>query len=477
MSNRRFVVAAAGLLGLCGPLLSTGRSQARAQPVAPVSAVVDAPLSEAARRELEQLLLPKAAREPEETPQPTLRLSFAEAVGRALARNPSTAMAVAEIRRAAALLVEARAASLPSVSMNASYVRLDNDRFFGQGDARRLVAGADQQSGNLTLAVPLVSPRSWAQWLHAKDNVRVAEISAADVRRQVAAATGRAYLQVLAQRRLVAVSEQARDAARAHSDFASERLAGGLGNRLDAVRAAQEWKASEAQFVAVQVGLLRAREALGVLLAADHPVDCDDAPALPAPALPQQEEAALGDALVSRADLRALQARVWASARILRHSFVDYLPTLQGTFAPFFQDPPSLVQPLVGWQAQLGLSWTLFDGGLRYGARAERQIAYGESKLNLWSAQLQARAEVRTALYALRRAEAAEQAASEAKKLADEALSLSTLAYRAGATSNLQVIDAERRARDAAIAAVQAEDAARQAKLDLLLATGQFPGD
>ena len=59
--------------------------------------------------------------------------------------------------------------------------------------------------------------------------------------------------------------------------------------------------------------------------------------------------------------------------------------------------------------------------------------------------------------------------------MASEAVELSTLAYRAGATTNLEVVDAERRARDAAIAATQAEDAARQAQLDLLIASGQFP--
>ena len=59
--------------------------------------------------------------------------------------------------------------------------------------------------------------------------------------------------------------------------------------------------------------------------------------------------------------------------------------------------------------------------------------------------------------------------------MATVAVELSTLAYRAGATTNLEVVDAERRARDAAIVATQAEDTARQAHLDLLIAGGQFP--
>jgi outer membrane protein TolC len=48
-------------------------------------------------------------------------------------------------------------------------------------------------------------------------------------------------------------------------------------------------------------------------------------------------------------------------------------------------------------------------------------------------------------------------------------------AWRAGATTSLDVVDAERTARDADSAAVIAEDAARQARLDLLAAAGKFP--
>jgi outer membrane protein TolC len=59
--------------------------------------------------------------------------------------------------------------------------------------------------------------------------------------------------------------------------------------------------------------------------------------------------------------------------------------------------------------------------------------------------------------------------------LAHQALDLANLAYHAGATTNIEVIDAERRARDADSAVVIAEDNVRQARLDLLVAAGQFP--
>jgi outer membrane protein TolC len=44
-----------------------------------------------------------------------------------------------------------------------------------------------------------------------------------------------------------------------------------------------------------------------------------------------------------------------------------------------------------------------------------------------------------------------------------------------GATTNIEVIDAQRSAQDAETAATQAEDAVRRARLELLVALGRFP--
>jgi outer membrane protein TolC len=49
------------------------------------------------------------------------------------------------------------------------------------------------------------------------------------------------------------------------------------------------------------------------------------------------------------------------------------------------------------------------------------------------------------------------------------------VSFRAGAATNIEVIDAERRARDADTQVAVAEDALRRARLELLIALGQFP--
>ena len=82
---------------------------------------------------------------------------------------------------------------------------------------------------------------------------------------------------------------------------------------------------------------------------------------------------------------------------------------------------------------------------------------------------------MRAAIESVRLADEGLASARDAANLAGEAQRLANLAYRAGATTNLELIDAERRARDADTAAEQAADTARQARLDLLIASGRFP--
>ena len=435
------------------------------------SLAADPELSQAARAELSMALLPKEAREITSDSE-VARVGFEEVISRALAYHSAALLARSETRRLIAVLWQARAASLPTLQLTASYNRLDGDRVIGMGDSQRLVAGANQISGNVTVAVPILAPARWAQWLHANDNVKVAEISEQDARQKVAVAAARAYLLVLTQKRLLEAAERARSLAEEHHAHAKRRADGGIGNRLDEVRAHADWQVTEGQLHQSRATLRRTQELLGAMIGNDGPIDVLGEPKLD---VAPDESQALAESLWQRTDLRLGQARAWAVSRLLRHRFADWLPMLTASFAPFFQDPPSIVQPLLGWQARIELGWNLFDGGLRYGQKQERLALYEQAKISLWSGQLQARAEVRAAAFALREARSTVAATQKAEQAARQAAEMARQAFRAGATSNMEALDAERRARDAETQATQAADAVRQAHLDLLIASGRFP--
>ena len=83
------------------------------------------------------------------------------------------------------------------------------------------------------------------------------------MRRTVSYATGQAYLAVYAEKFVIEVDERARDTARSHAAYAHKRYAGGVGNRIDEVRALQEVATDEALVQQAYAQLASVEEALG----------------------------------------------------------------------------------------------------------------------------------------------------------------------------------------------------------------------
>jgi outer membrane protein TolC len=394
-------------------------------------------------------------------------VGWQQAIDRALERNPSAVVARQEILRADALVREARAAWLPVLTANGLYTRHDHVGIVNGS----VVTPGNQLAGNIQLALPLLAPQAWTNDWHAQDNRQIITVNASEVRRQLAVSVGRTYLTVLLQHRQLEVAARARDTAQAHYDYAHTRLVGGLGNAIDDSRAEQELRSTEAQASSVAAALVRAQSALAILMSEDHLVDArTDVELAAAPAL----AGAVEEAKKTRPDVRALEARLLATQHLRRDDWAYYAPSLS-LVAQAFRQTETTLQPPKGWQAQLVLSIPLYDGGFRYGVRRERRALETEAQVQWEASMRQVTVEVRAAFEALRAADDSLHAARAAAGAAQTAASLADQAYRAGATTNLELVDAERRARDAASAAAFAEDAARQARLDLLLASGRFP--
>jgi outer membrane protein TolC len=301
-------------------------------------------------------------------------VGLADAVQQAVARNPTALVAYEEIARAVALVEETRAASLPTLNAVGAYVHLEGI-FGAQVPA---IAVADQLSANLTLSVPIVAPKSWAQWSHASDNVTAARASAADVRRTVAVAVARAYLTIVAQKRVIDAVVRARDTDRAHFDFAHQRYAGGIGNRIDEVRSDQQLEGDEANVAQQYANLVKDREALGVLVGVGGPLDAEE----PNLAVEKDPQRAMADA-ERRTDVIAADVRVKAAEHTVRDDWTDYSPFLTGVASAFYEDPQTPTLPSSGWQAELVLTIPLYDGGLRYGLAKERAVLRDEARVQL----------------------------------------------------------------------------------------------
>ncbi len=411
-------------------------------------------------------------------PVPSIEaIDFAEAVRRAAQHSTSAGIAQQEVFRVEGLLGQVRSASLPLVAISGTVTHLDEARIQpAQGTSpERLVTPQNQNSESVSLTLPIFAPSRWYQWSHASDQVDVARASQSDIRRLVSLAAARAYLTIIAQKRAIDVSRRAVETAAAHYDYAHTRRLGGVGNALDEARADQQLAAAQAQLQVALAGLTRAQEALGVAAGADGPLDARAEPDLSGG--PSSLEEGSRNAEEERTDVLLARRRSEAAHRVTRDSWSDWLPTLSFNAQAFRQDPPTISTPEHGWQAQLFLSFPLYEGGLRMGQLRERKALEAESRIQLAGTLQQARAEVRIAYANLQHSLAALEQVRRGADSARSALSLVQQAFRAGATTSLDVTDAERTARDADAAAVIAEDAVRQSRLDFLAASGRFPAE
>jgi outer membrane protein len=395
------------------------------------------------------------------------RVTFKEAVERALARNPSIEQAAADILRADALVRQARASALPNANFNITTTTVHPViEFDGQSATPR-----NQLTATPQVSAMLYAPVLWAQRAQAQDNKVVAERSRDEVRRQIGLASAQAYLAIIGQRRLAETAIRARDTARAHYDLAFQQEEKGSGSKLNALRAQQELSTDEASLEDALYGVYQAQEALGVLLAAAGPVDATEDPVLEAPAQPAPPETLVAE----RADIRLAIARELAAERVVRDSWKEYLPTVQGLFTPQFTTPETLFTQSWGWRAQVLFDVPILDFGLRSARKAEREALLSRTKLEGVDVRRQAASEIRSFTEAVRSAERALTAARAGANQAQQVVEIVNVAFRAGATTNIEVIDAQRRARDADTTAAVTEDRLRRARLDLLVAMGRFP--
>ncbi len=394
------------------------------------------------------------------------RITFADAIARAIQKNPTTAIAAAGILRAEGLLRQARAATLLQVTGNITTTTLNH----GVDFEGATVTPQNQLAASLTADMPVVNAAAWARRAQAQDQQHVAELNLADVRRQVATATADAYLAVFAARRVLEANVRARDTAKAHFDLANELEQRGTGSHLNTLRAQQQWTSDEALVETARLALYRAQEALGVLIVADGPVDAADEPTFEVPEVGTNVASGF-----TRTDLRLFAAEQQAATRVVRDSTKDYFPSLDAIFLPQSTYPAQFFVPTNSWRFLLQANVPIFDSGQRASLKIQRRAALEEATATLAGATTTAASQVRAAREAVASSERALVSGRAAADQAQQVVSITNISFRAGGATSIEVIDAERSARDADTAVAVAEDNLRRAQLDLLIALGQFP--
>jgi outer membrane protein TolC len=179
--------------------------------------------------------------------------------------------------------------------------------------------------------------------------------------------------------------------------------------------------------------------------------------------------------LNKRTDLRLFAARESAAQRVVNDSWREYLPSVTTLFLPQLLTPTGLFAPSRSWSLAFVGTIPIFELGERRGRARERQALLDIVRAERTNVERVASSEVRTAREAVMRSERALERTRSAATEALEVLRITDVAFREGATTNIEVIDAQRQARDAETAAAIAEATLQRARLELLVAVGRFP--
>lgn len=382
----------------------------------------------------------------------TAALSLEAAVERAVARNETVLEARAEQARAEGQVVEVRARSLPGITLDMGYTRnfqtpvifFNND----EGTQQVTVGNPNEYVVGLRMEQPILDfslgPARAAARLARRASA--AQVEAARV--EVTLQTRMAYYQVLLDRALVRVQEQALAQAR-------DRLA-----QVEAFREAGT--ASEFDLLTARVevdnlrpGLLEARNDLEldrdrlkrtIDLPLETPLQLTDT--LADAASPPRLDAVVDEALRSRPELQGQQTRVRLQEENLASEDLSYLPSLNLTAAlerRVSSDEFAPPQRDFAQAASAGVSFSLplFDGRARAGRIQQAEAALRGERIRLRRTREAIRLEVEQAHQTLRTA-AERIAASRANvRRAERALEIAQTRFANGLSTQVELNDAE----------------------------------
>jgi outer membrane protein TolC len=406
-------------------------------------------------------------------------LSIEEAVRMALAYNERSLKAPYRVEAAAGDLDHARGAFLPTLSA------------VGTGTAQRPKDAPASAMGTppastriwsanavFSLNQTLLNLSSFPLYSQAKHNLESERWGAVQDKRLLAFDTARAFLVVLSNERLLAVTKDKLERARATQKDAEARVKAQLSGSND-VTLAQVDTASAASAAAladgavvkayVQLAFLVGKPVTGPLSVPDRTLKASENGAF-------RMEDVIRLAEDRRPDVRSAAEHTIALREFAKEPHYRLAPTLavQGQVT-VNAAPNNTDLRLYEDKAQLVLSWNIYDAGLRYADRRTRAAQAESGALDEKLLRRSIATDVASALATLKAARDAYHVAAEGVDAARRHTQEVATLYKQGLAKGLDLVDANGRLADAETTQETNKLAMEQAYLDLRLAVGLDP--
>ncbi|MBI5546741.1 MAG: TolC family protein [Deltaproteobacteria bacterium] len=432
-------------------------------------------------------------------------LTAEEALRQLDAQNLTLAQARSRAQEAKGVVRQAMAAFLPALVAGGSYTRNSDSATLSlhplldsiEGGLNRIsptpvrldrtnvpdqtvIQPLEAFTGQASVRVPLFAANAYSDWQATKEAASAAEASIEVVRLQLRAALIQSASWSGAAEEIAAASERALAIALEHEKSAARNVEAGVAAPLSHLQARTEVVRRENDVVRTRADKERAWLALGVLLGKADPVRV----VLPADeALPSASAAAAGAgdvdsltrlALEARPELRVQQASMKAAERQLDSAWWRHAPQLSASFAAFASNVVYPTGDKAGWRASVDLAWTLYDGGFRYGKRAQAaaQIVTAQAA---WEAQrIEISQQVKDSARDVDVASERLRLAKRQRELAQEVFGTAKRSFEAGLASSLDVLDANDRLYQADVGLADARARLGMARTALARATGSL---
>ena len=420
-----------------------------------------------------------------------LQWSVREAIGYALVHSPDVAVAHSRIAEKEEAKGEVFSHFLPDLSIDAGYQYLDNiprietdiqmDSPIPGGPPisiqdEREIGANDNWLARLSLNQLLFeSGRVYYAHRAAGKQVEASRKEEETVKLGVARQTAQAYLSVLIADAVSDVQREALSTAQAHLEQVQNRYDAGVANRLELLRAKVEVSNVEPRVIEAEQGIETAfillRRAAG--LGRDAEIELTDQLEAEVEAIDEEKE--LERARAMRPEFKVLEYNQSATEDLALSERGGMLPMIQLTSTFGYEKPYFAVNE---WEqiftVGVGIKVPLFDGLEAY--RGMRRARAAAETITLAEVQTHAnvRTEVRTAVLALREAAVRMKATQDNRDRSNEMLDIAQHSYKAGAATNVEVIDAQLAATTARLEHLKALYDYRNAQIHLAAATGDL---
>ena len=415
----------------------------------------------------------------------TVRLSLQEAVARATQLNEDVLIARAEQARSKGIAREVRARSLPEISGTMSYTRNVQRPviFFNSPEGQQQISIGDdnEYAFGLALNQPLVDLSLGPARTAARLDRERSEAQVENARVSVALQARVAYYDVLLDRALLTVQQQALEQAQRRLEETRKFYEAGTGSEFDLLTAQVEVDNLRPRVIEARNRLVLDRNELKriVGLARDQPVARTDSlePPTDAPHPPPSLDQATDRALEDRPDLRAQklalglqQQNIRAEKRSALPSFdLDAAFTRRASSAAAWPEARDFSQSLT---AGVTLSVPIFDGRARSGRVQQAKAAADRERYRLAQLRENARLDVQQAYQSMQAALEAIRASESTVERAERALQIARTRLRNGLSTQVEQNDAELAVTEARTNYAQAVYGYRVAKARLDAALG-----